>query len=110
MGCTKKVITLNDNVARFQWRNEVRITSIGVWSNAINQININFNDIERYQGAIISVPSGIELSPVVTGFTWFPLDMEVIDIEFIAGSDRDAFCVVTFNEIANNGTLQNKTY
>ena len=110
MGCTKKVITLDDNVSKFVWRNEVRITSIALWVNGVDNVNINFNDITTYQGVLGNVPSGIALNAATTGFLWFPLDMEVIDIEFDCGLDRFAKCIVTFNEISNNGTIQNKTY
>jgi hypothetical protein len=110
MGCTKKVITLDSSVSKFVFRNEVRLTSIALYTNSVDVVSVNFNDIPTYQGVLGNVPSGITIPSTASGFMWFPVDLEVIQIDFDCNTDNKAICVVTFNEISNNGTIQNKTY
>jgi hypothetical protein len=110
MSCTKKVITLDSSVSKFVWRNEVRVTSVALYVNAVDVVEVNFNAIPTYQGVLGNVPSGISCNPTIQGFLWFPVDMEVIQIDFDCNTDSRAICVVTFNEISNNGTIQNKAY
>jgi len=110
MSCTKKVITLDSSVGKFVWRNEVRVTSVALYVSGTDVVDVNFNAIPTYQGVLGNVPSGIRTNISVSGFLWFPVDMEVIQIDFTCNTDTRAICVVTFNEISNNGTIQNKTY
>jgi len=107
MESTKKVITLNASVSKFVFRNEVRVTSIALYTNSVDVVSVNFNDIPTYQGVLGDVPSGITVPNTASGFMWFPVDIEVIQIDFDCNTDAKAICVVTFNEISNNGTIQN---
>jgi len=96
MSCKKQVITTND---KFVFRNEVTIHHVGIWTNATDDVFLNFNQIGEYTGVLGNVPSGITINASIQGFTWVPLEMAVRDFDFQIGIDTKAFVIVVFSEM-----------
>lgn len=96
MSCKKQVLTTND---KFVFRNEVTIHHVGIWTNGVDNVELNFNQIPMYSGVLGDVPSGITIPSVVQGFTWMPLDISVRDFDFQKGADLKAVVIVVFSEM-----------